>query len=224
MNLKELLIEINDLAKDLGIHQPWLCGGLPRDKYLKIASIVNDIDITTGHNDVNLLARAVANKFKKYNAKLIFKKDHYSVKIGKITLDFSSNFISPYVKESKLKSLSQEMISRDFNINSLLMSIDLKKIYDPTKLGFQDLNNKIIDTCLTPEITFVDSPNRAIRAIYLACKLNFDLSDRVHKYLMNNKEIFSKISKVYLTKKIKDAKKYNIKKYYSIMRSLGFKI
>lgn len=221
MNLKELLFEINKLAKDLGINQPWICGGLPRDKYLGRASIINDIDITTGNKDVNLLARAVAHKFKNLNAKLIFKKDHYSVKIGKITLDFSSNFISPYINNANISNLSKEMISRDFTINSLLMSIDLKKIYNPGKLSFKDLDNKIIDTCLSPEKTFSDSPNRAIRAIYLACKLNFNLSKRVEEYLKNNNKIFNLISKKYLIKKINECIKYNKKYFINLINKLN---
>lgn len=221
MNLKDLLFEIDKISKELGIHQPWICGGLPRDKYLNKASIINDIDITTGNNDINLLARAVAKKFKHLGAKLVFKKDHYSVNIGNLKLDFSSNFISPYILNSKESLLSKEMISRDFTINSLLMSIDLKKIFDPTKAGFNDLNNKIIDTCLSPEQTFSDSPNRAIRAIYLACKLNFKLSDRVQNYLTTNKNIFKLTSQKYLIKKINKSISYNEKYYYYLVNKLN---
>lgn len=221
MNLKGLLLEINKISKELDINQPYICGGLPRDKYLNKASIINDIDITTGNNDANFLARAVANKFKNFNAKLIFKKDHYSVNIGNLKLDFSSNFISPYVLNLNSSTLSKEMISRDFTINSLLMSIDLKKIFDPTKLAFNDLNNKIINTCLSPEQTFTDSPNRAIRAIYLACKLNFKLSDRVQNYLSKNKNIFKIIPQKYLIKSINKSISYNDKYYYYLINKLN---
>ncbi len=214
MKLSQLLLEINDLAKELNINQPYICGGLPRDKYLGLQNVANDIDLTTGAPDINILAKAIAEKYKKNNAKLVLKTNHYCVTFGDTKLDFSSHFLSSYVSANS--SLQKEMLSRDFNINTLLMSLDLKKTYDPTRLAIKDLDAKIIDTCLPPEQTFTDQPNRAIRAVYLACKLNFKLSDRLYKYLKENSAIFSLIPKKYLVKRINNAISYN-KEYFDYL-------
>jgi tRNA nucleotidyltransferase/poly(A) polymerase len=75
------------------------------------------------------------------------------------------------------------MFSRDFTCNSLLLSLDLKNVIDPTHRGFKDIDNKIIKTCLYPSVTLTTNRNRVIRAIYLACKLDFTIDDAIVNYV-----------------------------------------
>lgn len=80
-------------------------------------------------------------------------------------------------------NLQKEIYSRDFTCNTLLMTMDLKNIVDPTKQGFNDINKKIIKTCLEPNVTLTSNRNRVIRAIYLACKLDFDIDKSIIEYV-----------------------------------------
>ncbi len=105
-------------------------------------------------------------------------------------MDFSSNFnvpnIDQYLNKIGIKAptdMQREMFSRDFTCNALLMTLDIKHITDPTKHGFDDIKNRKIKTCLSPEITLTSNRNRVVRAIYLACKLDFDIDNSIIDYV-----------------------------------------
>lgn len=217
MKLRELLQIIDDVSLEKKTSKPFICGGIPRDKYLKKIDNISDLDITTGDSSVFNLSKSVAIRLqKKYNILYEIAKDnHLSIKFGKLKLDFSSNFIIPNIENhlndigiSNPNDFQKEMFSRDFTCNSLLMSFDLKKTYDITSKGIDDINHRIIRTCLPPEITLLSYKNRVIRSIYLACKLDFNLDNSIIQYVKQNpssvkistkKNILEKLEKAFST-------------------------
>src|SRR6185369_8032544 len=153
---------------------------------------VADIDLTTGDKTVDYLSQEFYLEFrKKYNVTRKTMEDgHSTIFVGSLKVDFSSNFMVPNIDQELAKlgiknpsDLQREMFSRDFTCNSLLLTIDLKQILDPTKRGFKDIKEKKIRTCLAPEITLTTNRNRVVRAIYLACKLDFDIDDSIIEYV-----------------------------------------
>ena len=195
MKLLELLKELQDISVKIQVATPYLCGGVPRDKYMKRLDNIEDIDITNGSKEINYLSQELASKLKqKYNVNFKQMPDgHSTLFIGNLKMDFSSNFIVPNIdyilqqmKINNSSSLFKEVISRDFTCNSLLMTTDLTKILDPLKMGFKDINDRKIRTCLAPEITLTSNRNRVVRAIYLACKLGFDIDDSIINYVNKN--------------------------------------
>lgn len=169
-----------------------ICGGTPRDKFMGRLDNIADIDITTGDKTVDYLSQEFAIELrKKYNVTRKSMEDgHSTIFIGNLKVDFSSNFVVPnvdqYLQELGVASptdMQREMFSRDFTCNALLLSFDLKKLSDPTKRGFQDIKAKQIKTCLPPEITLTSNRNRVIRAIYLACKLGFEVDPAIIDYV-----------------------------------------
>ncbi len=219
MKLKDLLDSINKIAEIKDISKPYICGGVPRDKVAGIIkNEINDLDITTGDSGVHNLASEFFYYFgKKFNIKSKKMSDgHTSIYFGDLKIDFSSNFVIPNIDNELLKlniknptDIQKEMFSRDFTCNALLMDLDLKNIKDPTKLGFTDIKNKIIKTCLNPEIAFTSSPNRIVRSFYLSCKLDFDISQDILQWIINNKEVIRNISDNYLSKHIDKALSLN---------------
>lgn len=192
MKLKELLKILSDAKESIKVETPFIVGGAVRDKYLNNLSNILDIDITNGSSSINLLSEEFFNKLKEnYNVKRKVMSDgHSSVMVGDLKIDFSSNFILNSINEVLEKkniknptNLQKEIYSRDFTCNTLLMTMDLKNIVDPTKQGFNDINKKIIKTCLEPNITLTSNRNRVIRAIYLACKLDFDIDKSIIEYV-----------------------------------------
>jgi poly(A) polymerase len=192
MKLKELLKILSDAKESIKAETPFIVGGAVRDKYLNNLSNILDIDITNGSSSINLLSEEFFNKLKEnYNVKRKVMSDgHSSVMVGDLKIDFSSNFILNSINEVLEKkniknptNLQKEIYSRDFTCNTLLMTMDLKNIVDPTKQGFNDINKKIIKTCLEPNITLTSNRNRVIRAIYLACKLDFDIDKSIIEYV-----------------------------------------
>lgn len=180
------------VQEKIGTSQPYICGGTPRDKYMGKLENVADIDVTTGDKTVDYLSQEFYIEFrKKYNVTRKSMEDgHSTIFVGSLKVDFSSNFMVPNIDQELAKlgianpnNMQREMFSRDFTCNSLLLTTDLKQILDPTKRGFKDIKERKIRTCLAPEITLTTNRNRVVRAIYLACKLDFDLDDSIIEYV-----------------------------------------
>jgi tRNA nucleotidyltransferase/poly(A) polymerase len=218
MKLKDLLSEMKEVQQKIGASEPYICGGVPRDKYMNNLSNVSDIDITTGDKTVDYLSLELYNKLSaKYN---IFRKimddGHSSIYIGKFKIDFSSNFNAPNIDAllkdrgvDKPTNMQKEIFSRDFTCNALLMPIDLNKILDLTQNGFNDIQNKKIKTCLLPSETFMSNPDRAliriIRSVYLSCKLDFEIDDAIIEFVINNISKINTSNNKGVSKKINDA-------------------
>ncbi len=214
MKLRELLNELLEVQKDIGASKPYLCGGVPRDRYLDRLEDLSDVDITTGDKTADYLSQEFAIRFKKnYNiTRKVMSDGHSSIYIGKLKVDFSSNFVLPNIdkilSDMDIKNpsdMKREIFSRDFTCNALLLDFDLKTVYDPTKMGFQDIKDKKIRTCLDPQITLTSNKNRVIRAIYLAAKLDFDLDDKIIDFVKNNPDTVKIASQKTLIEKLNQA-------------------
>jgi poly(A) polymerase len=182
-------------AKEIGASPPYICGGTPRDKYLGRLDNIADIDITTGDKTVDYLSQEFAIKLRKrFNiTRKTMEDGHSTIFIGSLKVDFSSNFITPNIDAilrqmgiDNPTSIQKEMFSRDFTCNALLLAMDLKRFSDPTGHGFQDIKDRKIKTCLAPEITLTSNRNRVVRAVYLACKLDFDIDEAIIDYVRKN--------------------------------------
>jgi len=191
VKLLELLQDLKRTQEELKVSPAMICGGVPRDRYMHATQNIADIDITNGTKTIDYLSQEFYLKLrKKYNVTRKSMPDgHSTVFIGSLKMDFSSNFVVPNInhilQRSGIKSndLLSEMYSRDFTCNALLMSLDLKQILDPTRMGFRDIHDRKIKTCLSPEITLTSNRNRVVRAIYLACKLDFDIDNSIIEYV-----------------------------------------
>lgn len=227
MKLKPLLLRVQQIAEVNGISRPYLVGGVPRDKMAGVINNFNDLDITNGDNSIKELAIKVyheldGSRFKEFN------DGHSQVTLNNIKLDFSSNFKSPGIRRllqslglKNPTNLQEECFSRDFTINTLLMSLDLKNIKDPTGFAIPDIKNKVIKTCLAPGITFKDKPNRVVRAVYLSAKLNFNIDNEIVEYVKNNKYILKDERNSYSRNKLQKALEYNYERTIKALNVMG---
>lgn len=218
MKLKELLSNILEVQKKIGTSIPYICGGTPRDRYLSALEKISDIDITTGDKTVDFLSQECGIFLKKkFNVQHKNMPDgHSTIYIGNLKLDFSSNFNAPNIDKILFNmniknptSMQKEMFSRDFTCNALLLSFDLKNVIDPTQRGFNDLDSKKIKTCLSPEITLTTNRNRVVRAIYLACKLNFEIDNSIIQYVKKNPSTIKISTEKSLNDKLNEAFEWN---------------
>jgi tRNA nucleotidyltransferase (CCA-adding enzyme) len=226
MKLKELLKILSDAKESIKAETPFIVGGAVRDKYLNNLSNILDIDITNGSSSINLLSEEFFNKLKEnYNVKRKVMSDgHSSVMVGDLKIDFSSNFVTPDINKimgKTLSSMEQELFSRDFTCNALLMDFDLKRIFDPTQLGIKDIKAKIIKTCLAPEITLVSNRNRVVRAIYLACKLDFKIDDAIIEFVKANPDSVTLSSDKSIQEKMTQALEKDAKKAKYYVEAMG---
>lgn len=218
MKLRELLSQMKDTQKKIGASEPYICGGTPRDRYLGHLENISDIDITTGDKSVDYLSQefAIALSHKFNIERKTMEDGHSTLFIGNLKIDFSSNFNAPNI-ETTLKTfgisnpteMQKEMYSRDFTCNALLLSLDLKNVIDPTQRGFKDIKEKMIKTCLSPEITLTTNKNRVARAIYLASKLDFDIDPKIIDYVSKNPQTIKISTNKSLNDKLSEAFKRN---------------
>ncbi len=217
MKLRALLNEIDRIAQMKGLSTPYIVGGIPRDKLLKRHNKFEDVDITTGDDGVKHLAKEVAVRLNKYvTGYTIMADGHARVKFGDLKVDFSSNFMVPGIgyllkKEGvdDADEMQKEIYSRDFTCNTLLMSMDLKTIKDPTGLAVSDVDSRLIRTCLSPRLTLGYDHKRVVRAVYLAAKLDFNLDPDIVEWIKEHPESVKTVSDDYISKKLFKAMSVN---------------
>lgn len=229
MKLSELLNRISLVAEKKGLSTPFICGGVVRDRVLGRNNDLNDVDLTTGDQGIHFLAKECSIALKSpMTSYFVMPDGHARIMIGDFKLDFSSNFNIPDIETILEKinitaptEMQKEVYSRDFTCNSLLMSLDLKNITDPTGKGIQDIKNKIIKTCLNPEITLGYDNKRVARVIYLSAKLGFAVDDSIVNWIKVHPESIKNCRPQYLTKKLTKAMKYNPQRTVELLDMLG---
>jgi tRNA nucleotidyltransferase/poly(A) polymerase len=224
--VRDVLLDVKRLAKDNGLSEPYIVGGLPRDKILNRINKVEDVDITSGDESIHQLAELTAQQFKVNPIR--FPDGHYQLYINKIKFDFSSNFNSPdaayFLEKAGIKdpsSMLLELFSRDFTCNTLIIPLALRKIVDPTGLAIDDIKKKIIRTPLPPRITLRDDPKRVVRAIYLAAKLGFTVERDIIMWVLNHHDkIKEEVSVGFSRRKLADATRADVKKTMQLLSTM----
>ena len=212
MKLRDLLAQIRRTQEDINASTVYLCGGAARDRYMDRLDKLEDIDLTTGDKTIDLVAIKLFDALKQnYTVtKKTMLDGHISIFLGKIKLDFSSNYNYPNIQNIlrdmnvNPTNIKKETFSRDFTCNALLMDFNLTTIYDPTERAFQDIKQKKIKTCLSPEYTFQDleQKKRIVRAIYIACKLGFDIDQPIIDYVNNQQNPLQDVNPAYISEKL----------------------
>lgn len=229
MKLSKFLNIISQIAEEKSISKVYICGGLPRDKVLNKTNDLTDIDITTGDQGIHYLAKEIAIKFRLDKSRhLVMPDGHASLMIGGLKLDCSSNFMIPNIEQllakrgiEKADEMQKELYSRDFTCNALLMSMDLKQIFDPLGRGIPDIKQRIIKTCLSPEITLGYDNKRVVRILYLAAKLDFDIDPAIISWVKKNPTSFSNTKPQYLVKKLTKALEYNTDRVVKLLDEMN---
>lgn len=230
MKLRDLLDQMNRIAIDNGLSAPKIVGGAARDRYLNKLEEVSDLDITTGDESIEFLVKEVSIALSKdYNFKVKKSPTGYTtLTLGNLKIDFSSHFLIPNINQILAKMgienstpMQQELFSRDFFCNTLLLGTDLKTIVDETKQAIPDLDTKLIRTCLSPEITLTTNKNRVIRAIYLAAKLGFKIDESIINFVKKNPQLVQFASSHTLTEKLNKAIQLDIEKTAYYLDQMG---
>jgi len=188
---------------------------------------IKDIDITCGDATSDALGSALVGRIPGATYTK-FSDGHGRLTVESFNVDFSNNFNIKGVDKELLqfgitrpKSIEKEAYSRDFTCNSMLMPLDLSRIYDITNRGLKDIQAKTIDTCLNPAITLGSDPRRIARVIYLGAKLGFKPSQRVEEWIKTNKKLLGYVEKQYMSEKINKAMQADPKLAFELINGLG---
>lgn len=96
------------------------------------------------------------------------------------------------LEDNNYGTIEEDVIRRDFTINSLYFDIKNQQIYD--YLGaIDDINNRQLNMIGDPEIRFNEDPVRMLRAIRFASKLDLQISEQLNKAIIQSKELLSKV-------------------------------
>lgn len=228
MRLSQFLLKIDKIAKENNISPCFCVGGVPRDRILANLNKLNDIDLTTGDDSIHYLAKELSIKLKGPGIVYRVMDDgHSRLMVGELKLDFSSNFKIPKITEilaakgiEHPSSMLEELYSRDFTCNTLLMPMTLDRVDDLTGQGKQDIKEKILRTCLDPNLTLGYDPKRIVRLIYLSAKLGFSVEDHAIDWVIQHPQVLAQVQPEYWTKKLIKAFKYNHKITLNLIKTL----
>lgn len=177
----------------------YLVGGIVRDEILGSPG-EEDIDIVL-EGDATKLARYLFNIGITDFKPVVFPRFGTAmVSIDGTQVELVSARSESYAPESRkpeieLASLEQDVLRRDFTINTLMKNLHTGEILDITGKGLSDLREGIIRTPTDPEVTFEDDPLRMLRAIRFSARFGFVIEDKTYEAIKNKAHRLSIISK-----------------------------
>jgi poly(A) polymerase len=158
----------------------YLVGGALRDLYLGRKKLNPDFDFTLRKGAVSF-ARALAAKLKA--GFVLLDKERGIARVVKKAKD---KFYTLDFTDFKGKDLQDDLLHRDFTINSF--ALNLSDVFSPSTLhgriidpfsGRQDIEDKIIRQ--VSKDAFKDDPLRVLRAFSSACLFNFKIEEKTLK-------------------------------------------
>lgn len=171
-------------------HQAYLVGGCVRDYFLGLTPHDYDIATDATAEEVEAICKKKGRPFyKRINknfttALLIYGKNE--------TVEVTS-FTAPKIEEPVPKDIREDLIARDFTINT--MAIDHEGNLVDCFNGLSDLENGILKTPTDPSITLTHDPLRMLR-YYRFLKLpNMKPNPEIEEVISKNASLLSLVSK-----------------------------
>lgn len=190
LNLEKIVYDILNLLEENG-YEAYLVGGYVRDYLLRKKT--KDIDICTNARPKDMMKIFNNEKISllEYGNVLLELNDYeFEITTFRKDLDYFNNRKPKEI--IYVDSLEEDVLRRDFTINSICMNKD-KKIIDFLN-GRRDLSKRIIRTIGDADLRFKEDALRIMRAIRFAVVLNFKLDDSVKNAIKKNKELLRNLS------------------------------
>ena len=181
--------EILKVLNDNG-YEAYIVGGFVRDKLLGINT--SDIDICT-----SATPKEVLNIFKN-NVKVIEEYGAVKLTLDDNTVDITTfrteeNYINNKpTKVNYTKSLKDDLLRRDFTINTICLDKELN-IIDPLN-AINDIRHKLLKVVGNTEQKLEEDATRMLRSLRFMAVYNFTLDKQLYDYILSNKEKFATIS------------------------------
>lgn len=148
-----------------------MVGGAIRDQLLGLT--VKDYDLCTDalpEKIMTLFHRVIPTGIKHGTVTILYKRTSYEITTFRIDGKYSDGRRPDQI--SYTDDLHEDLIRRDFTINSIAYDVLNKKLIDPNN-GQSDLEKKRIHAIGIPEERFREDGLRSIRACRFASQLNF---------------------------------------------------
>src|SRR2546425_11124242 len=171
---------VQDQSQQLGL-RAYVVGGYVRDRLLgsERGKTIREVDILVDGRGATQLATAVGSALKLRPPVIFERFGTAHLDLDHRALEFVSSRVEAYARSSRKPdarpgTLGEDVMRRDFTINTLLMDWD-GTVLDLTGRALQDLEARRIMTPLEPASTFDEAPLRMLRAIRFATPLQFSL-------------------------------------------------
>ncbi len=183
---------IRELAHQEGV-SCFVIGGYVRDRIMG-RPFKDDIDILvlgSGIDFANKLGEKLHTKvavYKSFGTAMLVYEGLQVEFVGARKESYRKDSRKPIVEDG---TLEDDQNRRDFTINAMAFSLNESnygELIDPFQ-GLNDIQNRLIKTPLSPDITFSDDPLRMMRAIRFATQLNFKdrITDELNKIILAEK-------------------------------------
>ena len=162
----------------------------------------DDIDIALDNMHGEELAQKISDYLTEQNGKKVSygvikanaeKSKHLAtaaIKVHGVFIDLVNLRADSYSEQSGIDRIGtprEDAFRRDFTVNSMFYNINTSQVEDWTEKGRQHLADKLIVTPLPAEVTFMDDPLRALRAIRFASRFGFDYGDDIRNAMKSQK-------------------------------------
>lgn len=184
--------KIKNILKKLntGKHTAYIVGGFVRDYLLGIESFDVDIATSMEPREVREVFELTSDNSDNYGS--IFIKDKlYNYDITTYRKEIKYENRRP-IEYKYVNSIEEDIIRRDFTINSLYMDID-GNIHDCVG-GREDLENKVIRMVGNIEEKIKEDPLRMLRSVRFAATLGFEIEEKLKNFLRLNASLLRTLS------------------------------
>lgn len=193
LQLPENVIKLTSVFDKAGA-EVFVVGGAVRD--LLMNREVNDWDFATILAPEEVQKLFPKNSF--YNNEygtvgVVFGEEVYEVTTYRTEQDYDDNRHPKTVAWGK--SIEEDLQRRDLTINAIALKIEQDgcQIIDPYG-GIRDLKNRIVKTVGKPQDRFAEDALRMMRAIRIACQLEFEIDKETAQGIKDNAKSIEKIS------------------------------
>lgn len=187
-NIEEKALKILNILHEHN-HESYIVGGYVRDKLLNRTS--NDIDICTSATPKEIMELFPNTSSPQYGSiNIIYKNSNFDITTFRRDIKYQDNRLP--VKIKYIKNVKQDLLRRDFTINTICIDKD-GNIIDLLKAK-EDLNKKLIKTVGNPRYRLKEDSLRILRAIRFATLLDFEIDKKTSCYITKYSYLLKKLS------------------------------
>lgn len=187
-NIEEKALKILNILHEHN-HESYIVGGYVRDKLLNRVS--NDIDICTSATPKEIMELFPNTSSPMYGSiNILYKNSNFDITTFRRDIKYQDNRLP--VKIKYIKNVKQDLLRRDFTINTICIDKD-GNIIDLLKAK-EDLNKKIIKTVGNPRYRLKEDSLRILRAIRFATLLDFEIDQKTKCYIKKYSYLLKKLS------------------------------
>ena len=179
--------------------QLYLVGGIVRDKIMGRPP-TEDVDIVLEGDALELARflydRGVADHrpvtYPRFGTAMVTIQGHTVELVSARRESYAPTSRKPAVE---LAGLHDDVLRRDFTVNTLLENLHTGEILDLTGKGRADIEAGVIRTPTEPATTFYDDPLRMLRAVRFAVRLGFQIEEETYRAIVRDAGRLAIISK-----------------------------